>query len=131
MNRDVGTEELECWFLVPIVRDSDRTKKHQPILWRLLEEALCGAFRGWSGHERVNWFRKMERVPGGWQPEGSKTPIRDESRKYTVFVPRAKLRDFDSLLRKVANTFDQQEILLSVRGRRKRIIPKPEDGFLE
>ncbi|MEW6364197.1 MAG: hypothetical protein AB1714_06115 [Acidobacteriota bacterium] len=130
MSKYVGVEELECWFLVPIVRDSDR-KKQQPILWRLLEEALCAGFHGWSGPEKMDWFRKMELVPGGWQPEKLNKPIRDESRKYTAFVPPTRLRNLYSFLKKVANTFDQQEILLCVAGRRKRIIPKPQDGFLE
>ena len=43
------TPEIECWFLIPIVRDSDR-RPHQPILWRLLEEALTW---GWKGPEEV------------------------------------------------------------------------------
>lgn len=57
-------------------------------------------------------------------------PITDESRRYTVFVPLTKLGTLKALLRKAANSFDQQEILLSVRGRRERIIPRPQDGFL-
>lgn len=129
MNESVESEDLECWFLIPIVRDSDR-KQHQPILWRLLEEALS-RFGGWTGPERTNWCRKVELVPGGWMPEGSNKPIKDESRKYTVFLPPAEIEILGSLLRKVANSFDQQEILLCIGGRRKRIIPTLEDGFLE
>jgi hypothetical protein len=64
-------------------------------------------------------------------PEGSNKPIKDESRKYTVFLPPAKIEILRLLLRKAANSFDQQEIFLCIGGRRKRIIPKPEDGFLE
>jgi hypothetical protein len=79
----------------------------------------------------MQWGRKRSTVPGGWQPKRAERPITDESRKYTVFVPPAKLEALRSLLRKAANSFDQEEILLSVRGRRERIIPTPEDGFLE
>jgi len=111
------------------VRDSDRGL-HQPVLWRLLEEALSDAWGGWTGPETMQWGRKKGAVPGGWKPEASADPIIDESRKYTVFVPAAKLDTLRSLLKKTANSFDQQEILLSVRGRRERIIPTPEDGFL-
>jgi len=45
-------------------------------------------------------------------------------------VPLAKLNALGLLLKKAANSFDQQEILLSVRGRRERIVPALEDGFL-
>ena len=121
--------EVECWFLIPLVRDSDR-RLHQPLLWRLLEEALSGTWGGWTGPETMRWGRKQGAVPGGWKPQGSADPIIDESRKYTVFVPPMKLDDLRSLLKRVANSFDQQEILLSIRGRRERIIPAPEDGFL-
>ena len=79
----------------------------------------------------MRWGRKKGAVPGGWKPEESADPITDESRKYTVFVALAKLDALRSLLMKAANSFDQQEILLSVRGRRERIVPRPEDGFLE
>lgn len=123
------TLEVECWFLIPLVRDSDRGL-HQPVLWRLLEEALSDAWGGWTGPETMQWGRKKGAVPGGWKPEASADPITDESRKYTVFVPPAKLDALCSLLKKAANSFDQQEILLSVRGRRERIIPTPEDSFL-
>lgn len=123
------TLDVECWFLVPLVRDSDRGL-HQPVLWRLLEEALSDAWGGWTGPETMRWGRKKHAVPGGWKPEGSAAPMTDESRKYTVFVPLAKLDALRSLLKKAANSFDQEEILLSVRGRRERIIPTPEAGFL-
>jgi hypothetical protein len=122
--------EVECWFLIPLVRDSDRGL-HQPVLWRLLEEALSDAWGGWTGPESMRWGRKQGAVPGGWKPEGSADPITDESRKYTVFVAPARLDALRSLLKKAANSFDQQEILLSVRGRRERIIATPDDGFLE
>ncbi len=124
------TLEVECWFLIPLVRDSDRGL-HQPVIWRLLEEALSDAWGGWTGPETMRWGRKKGAVPGGWKPEESADPITDESRKYTVFVALAKLDALRSLLMKAANSFDQQEILLSVRGRRERIVPRPEDGFLE
>jgi hypothetical protein len=123
------TLEVECWFLIPLVRDSDRGL-HQPVLWRLLEEALSDAWGGWTGPETMQWGRNKGAVRGGWKSEASADPITDESRKYTAFVPPAKLGALRSLLKKAANSFDQQEILLSVRGRRERIIPTPEDGFL-
>ena len=124
------TVEVECWFLIPLVRDSDRGL-HQPVLWRLLEEALSDTWGGWTGPETMQWGRKKGTTPGGWKPEGSDRAITDESRKYTVFVSPTKLDALRSLLKRAANSFDQQEILLSVRGRRERVIPAPKDGFLE
>lgn len=121
--------EIECWFLLPIVRNSDGGP-HPSVLWRLLEEALSEGWGGWTGPESVQWGRKKDVVPGGWKPEGADAPIADENRKYTVFMPPAELDTLRSLLRKAANSFDQQEILLSVHGRRERIIPTPKDGFL-
>ena len=58
----------------------------------------------------------------------------DRSRNDAVGKEEKRLATLDalrSLLKKAANSFDQQEILLSVRGRRERIAPRPEDGFLE
>ena len=72
--------EVECWFLIPLVRDSDRGL-HQPVLWRLLEEALSDTWGGWTGPETMRWGRKKSTVLGGWKPEGSADPIADESRK--------------------------------------------------
>jgi hypothetical protein len=101
------------------------------VLWRLLEEALSEAWGGWTGPEPMRWGRKKAAIPGGWKPQASADPITDESRKYTVFVPPPRLDALRSLLKKAANSFDQQEILLSVRGRRERIVPTPADGFLQ
>ncbi|MBI1876484.1 MAG: hypothetical protein HYS05_21695 [Acidobacteria bacterium] len=95
------TLEVECWFLIPLVRDSDR-RLHQPVLWRLREEALSDAWGGWTGPETMRWGRKYGTVHGGWKPEGSTDPVTDESRKYTVFVPPASLDALRSLLKKAA-----------------------------
>lgn len=42
---------LECSFLIPIVRDGDRTT-HEPVAWGLLHMGLCSLFKGLSGPER-------------------------------------------------------------------------------
>ena len=42
---------VECSFLIPIVRDSDRAP-HPPIVWRLFQDAIRAAFpQGHSGPE--------------------------------------------------------------------------------
>ena len=120
--------EVECWFLIPLVRDSDRG-----LSTAVMEVARRSLARHVGRMDRPRndaVGAKQGAVPGGWKPQGSADPIIDESRKYTVFVPPVKLDDLRSLLKKVANSFEQQEILLSIRGRRERIIPAPEDGFL-
>ncbi len=120
---------IECSFLIPIVRDSDR-RPHPPIVWRLLQDALHHRFGGRTGPRRVFAFRSAELVPGGWIPEGDTKAIEDESRLYKVSVPEDKLDELRTLLGQVANTFDQQVVYLSVRGYVEYVEPSPEDGFL-
>lgn len=88
------TLEIECWFLVPIRRDSGNRELHQPVLWQLLDEAFEELEVGLTGPEIMDWARKKATVPGVWKR------IIDESRKYTVFVPPAKLDALRSLLKK-------------------------------
>ncbi len=121
---------VECSFLIPTTRDTDR-QPHPAMAWHLLKEALIRRFGGWSGPERVIVFRSSEFVPGGWIPEGGSEPVRDESRRYTVSLPEDRVDNLRTLLRKVANTFDQQVIYLSVRGYVEFIEPGPADGVLE
>lgn len=64
-------------------------------------------------------------------PEGRERAIEDESRLYRVSVPEDRVDELRSLLRKVANSFDQQTIYLSVRGYVEFVTPRPEDSFLE
>ncbi len=121
---------VECSFLIPVTRDTDHLP-HQPLAWRLLKQALLRHFGGWSGPEKVLVFRKEELVPGGWIPEGGSEPIRDESQRYTVSLPEDRLDELRTLLRKAANTFDQQVIYLSVRGYVEFVEPSTRDGYLE
>ncbi len=131
MERSTGqTRLVECSFLVPVVRDSDR-RAHSALNWRLLHNALHRGFGGRTGPRRVFAFRSAELVPGGWSPEGGGEPIEDESRLYKVSVPEDRLDELRVLLRKVANSFDQQVIYLSIRGYVELAEPRSEDGFLE
>jgi hypothetical protein len=72
----------------------------------------------------------LELVPGGWIPEGTEQAISDESRLYHVAVPEDSLDELRSFLRKAANSFDQHEIYLSVRGFVEYVAPRPADRFL-
>ena len=68
---------------------------------------------------------------GRLAPGGGIEAIEDESRLYKVSVPEDQLDELRKLLRKAANSFDQQVLYLSVRGFVEYLEPRPEDGFLE
>lgn len=123
---------VTCWFVIPIVRNSNRNKKHPPVLWRLLEDALCREISsGLTGPRTFFGYEDVELLPGVWIPERKR--IEDESRKYTVFVPESRIEQLRSLLKRAANSFDQLSIALDVRGDPEFVVPEPEqkDGFLE
>ena len=130
MCENVSVEErlVECSFLLPIVRDSDRAP-HPPIVWRLLQDAIRATFpQGHSGPELL--YRDVESVPGEYVEDATKRIVRDERRRYTIAISRSKLEDLRRLLRSVANTFDQKAIYLSVAGEVEFVMPRPEDGML-
>ena len=124
----MGERLLECSFLIPIVRDSDRAP-HPPIVWRSLQDAIRAAFpRGHSGPELI--YKDVETVPGEYVEEATLRIVGDVSRRYTVVIPRAKLDDLRDLLRRVANTFDQKAIYLSVAGEVEFVTPRSKDEML-
>lgn len=119
---------VECSFLVPLVRDSDRVV-HPPIAWSHFQDAMREAFpKGHTGPEVM--YKEVETVPGEYVDEAAKKVVGDVSRRYIVAIPRSKLEDLRQLLRKVANTFDQKAIYLSVAGEVEFVTPRPEDGML-
>jgi len=119
---------VECSFLLPIVRDSDRAP-HPPIVWRLLQDAIRAAFpQGHSGPELL--YKDVVTVPGEYVEDATKKVVRDESRRYTVAIPRSKVEGLRRLLRRTTNTFDQKAIYLSVAGEVEFVTPRPEDGML-
>jgi len=124
---------LECSFLVPILRDSKRDSKpesHDPILWRLLDDALREAFTGRSGPRRIFAYRTEELIPGDYSEPDTGRRVEDESRLYTVAIPTREIDRLRVILRTVANSFDQQSIYLSVAGVVEYIEATEEDGFL-
>jgi hypothetical protein len=119
---------VECSFLIPVVRDSDRTP-HPPIVWKLLHDAIRAAFpEGHTGPELVH--KDVETVSGEYVEEVTKRIVSDVSRRYTLAIPRRKLADLRRLLRKAAGTFDQKAVYLSVAGEVEFLIPRPKDGML-
>lgn len=120
--------EVECWFLIPLERNSDRGK-HPPVLWRLLREEICQLFTGWTGPQRI-LIETVEPVPGGWMPVPGKV-IKDVSRKYTVVIPENRAADLQSILERAANSFDQEEILLLVRSVNRSVPRRADAGLLK
>ena len=119
---------VECAFLLPIVRDSDRAL-HPPIVWRLLQDAIRAAFpQGHSGPELL--YKDVVTVPGEYVEDATKKVVRDQSRRYTIAISRSKLEELRRLLRRAANTFDQKAIYLSVAGEVEFVTPRPDDGTL-
>jgi hypothetical protein len=105
---------VECSFLIPTVRDSDR-QPHEPVLWEVLIAELFALFGGGQG-PRYRLFVNPELLSGGWVPGGGEGPILDECREYRVAVEEERLDELRSFLLGIAAAFDQREIYLSVRG---------------
>ncbi len=55
-------------------------------------------------------------MPGEWVEGQTGKVIEDESRKYHVAVPEDRVEILRTILRRVANSFDQECIYLSVAG---------------
>lgn len=113
----VSEKLLECAFLIPLVRDSDRVR-HSPLAWRELEDDLRDFLNAFSGPERWRLLRDRETIAGEW--EG----VRDESRKYVVAVSESRLDELRRLLVEQCVRFDQRAIYLSVAGVVEFITPQ-------
>jgi len=105
---------VECAFLIPTVRDSDRLP-HPEILWERLRNQLIRLFGGGLGPRR-RLFIAPEHVPGGWLPPGEQVPIFDECKEFRIALEEERLDELRRFLARVARSFDQREIYLSVRG---------------
>ena len=115
---------MEVSFLVPEVRNSDR-QPHQPIAWRLLQDEIRRTFpEGHSGPE--NFYRAVDVVPGEYSGAPGDPPICDRNRRYILALPPARIDELRHLLGKVAVTFDQEAMYLSVAGVVEFITPGDE-----
>ncbi len=117
---------FECHFLVPLVRNSDRLP-HSSTAWRLLQNVLRRRFGGRSGPEQIH--ATIRATPGDYTDKGGH-PIEDESYRYIVAIEPKRVMELRELLKKVANTFDQEAIYLSVRGEVTFVYPTEADGVL-
>ena len=119
---------LECAFLIPLVRDSDR-QPHMLLAWRMLQEALFDLCGGYTGRELV--FRSTALVPGVYEEEGTARKVEDQSARYIVAIPETKADELRGILRKAGNLFDQKSIYLSIAGKVEFLMPSAKDGLLE
>ena len=125
--RGVADEKsVLCEFLVPLVRDKDRVP-HTHLAWAALHDALFACFDGFTGPELV--MRLQRTVPGQYR-SASKGRVEDECRQYKVALPLSRIDELRGVLRKAANTFDQEAIFLVVKGEVEFVSGKPEDGAL-
>ncbi len=137
MTDSTPEERYESWFLIPLVRDSDRCP-HSATLWGLLRDEVYAVAAGWSGptsvvaiKESVRVVENVEAVPGGWKDLITGRLTEDESRKYTVLIPRDQVEVRREVLARAANSFDQAEILFVVRGLDRTVKRDPAKGFLK
>jgi len=122
-------ELVECAFLMPLVRDSDR-KRHQPSRWRALENVLYEESGRYSGPESWHRVHRATRPSAGEYESGAGLRVSDRSRRYIVAVPRQRLDDLRRILRHAANTFDQEAVYLSIAGIVEFVSGTEEDGYL-
>lgn len=84
-----------------------------------------------AGHAGPETFYRGDALlPGEYEGAPGTPPIKDESRRYILAIPESKVNDLRILLRKTANTFDQESIYLSVAGYVEFIAPTHKDGYL-
>jgi len=116
-----------CEFVIPLVRDGDRSP-HQPSAWSALHDALFRCFDGFMGPQAV--YRIRDGTPGQYRSE-TKGRVEDECRQYRIGMPRDRVDELRALLRKAANTFDQEEIFLVIlEGDMDFLSATEEDGYL-
>ncbi len=117
---------VECHFFVPLVRNSDRNPP-PPLAWRLLWAPLYQRFGGRSGPESI--YVAIRPTPGEYTGlHGDR--IEDQSYRYFVAVERSRVNELRELLKRVANTFDQEAIYFSVQGAVTFVQATPADGYL-
>jgi hypothetical protein len=126
-----GAEKrIETWFLIPLVRNSDK-KAHAATLWGQLRDEVYQVAGGWSGPTTVTVIKEVEPVPGGWRDPTTGKCSEDESRKYTVLIAKSSVDDLARVLGRAANSFDQDEILFVVQGEDHSVKRDIGLGFLK
>src|SRR5436190_14701172 len=114
MIASVNEERIETWFVIPLVRNSNK-KPHVALLWGCLRAELYRVAGG-EARKRVV-LEDVEESSGSWKNPTTSKPVRDKSRKYTVVIERQNAETvLRAVLERAANSFDQDEILFLVQG---------------
>jgi hypothetical protein len=119
---------IETWFVVPIVRNSNR-QAHIAELWSHLRREIYDIAGGFSGPKQVI-IEDIESVAGSWRDPATGAEVPDESRKYTVVIAQSRVGALREVLERAANSFDQEEILFMVKGEEQSVRRDPSKGFL-
>lgn len=102
---------VECTFYIPRRRDSNLSdgKLHAPSAWRWLDERIETDFPG--GTVAPGWHR------GFYRDRDTGLRVTDQSRQFTVALPRPQVERLRQLLAHACVVFKQKMIYLSVAGR--------------
>jgi hypothetical protein len=100
---------LECSFLIPFLRDRNRSdgKMHSKTAWLWLNSDL-EAFGG-ATYDTAP-------VEGWYIDQDTNQRVRDQSRRYSVAMPKSELFALRALLREACSIFAQKCIYLSIAG---------------
>ena len=128
MTTGISDRRIETWFVIPIVRNSDR-QPHIAELWSCLRKEIYGVAGGLSGPKHV-LIEDIEPVAGSWRDPATGDEIPDESRKYTVVIAESRVDALREVLERAANSFAQEEILFMVKGEDQSVRRDPSKGFL-
>ncbi len=106
----VRSSVVECSFLIPVHRDAilSDDQRHSSEVWEWLDDKLFELFGG------------CMKVPGlhegFYQDPDTGEKVSDRSYKYTVALPRRRLKQLRALLSEACEVFAQKSIYLSVAG---------------
>ncbi len=97
---------IECCFLIPLARDTDRAE-HDLRSWHDLQARLLEIAGGFTGPETCR---------GAWKDENARVIV-DASHAYRVALDPHRVPELRSLLVQATEQFDQKAIYLAVGSR--------------
>jgi hypothetical protein len=93
-----------------------------------LHDALFDCFDGFTGPETVLRLRRTS--PGEYRSEETNERIPDENRQYRIALPASRFEELRAVLRRAANTFDQESMFLAIQGEVEFVKATKADGTL-
>lgn len=106
----VRSPVVECSFLIPVYRDAilSDDQRHSSEVWEWLDDKLFELFGGRTLTPGLH--------EGFYQDPDTGEKVSDRSYKYTVALPRRRLKQLRTLLSEACEVFAQKSIYLSVAG---------------